>query len=113
VFNESFLHRMKLFPVGEPFDRRNFFPLLHHRKGKTRIDTFSVDNHRAGAALPVVAPFLAAGQVKLIAQQIQQSCARVDVGIAPLCPGSAPISAAAARTPNLPLANKVVLAIAN
>jgi hypothetical protein len=43
---------------------------MHHRKRKTRIYPAPVDMDRAGAALPVVAPFFGPRQSDVLAEAI-------------------------------------------
>jgi len=57
---------------------------MHDRERQTTIDALSIDDDRAGAALPLVAALLRAGQPEMLAQRIEQSGARVEIeGIAP------------------------------
>ena len=46
--------------------------LLHHREREAGVDPAAVHQHRAGAALAVVAALLGAGQSAVLAQQVQQ-----------------------------------------
>ena len=46
--------------------------VLHDRQRQAGIDPPAVDQHRAGAALAVVAALLGAGQVELVAQQVEE-----------------------------------------
>ena len=52
--------------------------LVHERKTQTRVDALAVHVDRAGAALPVIAPLLRAGQVHRLAQRVEKRGARVD-----------------------------------
>jgi hypothetical protein len=52
---------------------------VHHRQGQAGIDPPAIDNHRAGAALAVVATFLGAGELQVFPQGIEQSGAGVEV----------------------------------
>src|SRR5262249_24905536 len=46
--------------------------VLHHRKGEAGIDPPPVRQHGAGAALPVIASLLGAGQIEMIAQCVEE-----------------------------------------
>ena len=49
------------------------------RKGQAGEHALAIDMHRAGAALALVAAFLGAGQVQVVAQGIEQRDARLDL----------------------------------
>ena len=46
--------------------------VLHDGEREAGIDAPSVDQHRAGAALAVIAALLGAGEVEMIAQRVEQ-----------------------------------------
>ena len=77
MLDEGGLQRMQRFAVGEPLDRRDRLAVMHHRQRQAGIDAAAVDQHRAGAALAVVAALLRAGEREMLAQSIEQSRARV------------------------------------
>ena len=52
---------------------------VHHRERQARVDAAAVDDHRAGAALALVAALLGAGQVQVLAQRVEQGGARVEL----------------------------------
>ncbi len=52
--------------------------LVHHRERQARIDAPAVDDHRAGAALAVVAALLGAGEMQMLAQRVEQRGARIE-----------------------------------
>ena len=56
----------------EAFYGRDLGAVFHHREGQAGIDPPAVDKHRAGAALAVITAFLRAGQIKVIAQRVEQ-----------------------------------------
>jgi hypothetical protein len=62
LFKESLLYRTKLLSFHQPLDRRNFFSFGLHSQGHTRIARLSIDENRAGAALPALATDLGSGQ---------------------------------------------------
>ena len=53
--------------------------LVHHRQAQAGVDPPPFDDHRAGAALAVVAALLGAGQVQMLAQRIEQRRARIEL----------------------------------
>ena len=79
MLDEGRLHRMQILAVGEPFDRGDGLAVVHHRERQAGVDAASIDQHRAGAALTVVATFLRAGQREMLTQCIEQRGARVQV----------------------------------
>ena len=46
--------------------------IFHDGKCKARVDTPAIDQHRAGAALAVIAALFRAGQVEMFAQGVEQ-----------------------------------------
>ena len=44
----------------------------------TKVDGFAVDQHSARPAGPLVAPLLGAGQLKVVAQQVEKRCAEIE-----------------------------------
>ena len=52
---------------------------VHDGERQAGIDPPPVDDHRAGAALAVVAALLGAGQVQMLAQRVEQRGARVEL----------------------------------
>jgi hypothetical protein len=57
---------------------------MHHRQSQAGIDAPAVNDHRAGAALPVVAALLRAGKLQPLAQRVEQGRARVELELAGL-----------------------------
>ena len=55
---------------------------VHDRQRQAGIDALAVDQHGAGAALALVAPFLGAGQMQMLAQRVEQGRPRVEVEFA-------------------------------
>ncbi len=69
---------MKLVTLGETLDGRDVIALVHHGEGQAGIDPPAVDQHRAGAALAVVAAFLRTREADVFAQCIEQGRARIE-----------------------------------
>ena len=59
-------------PAREAFDGRDLRAVLHDGEREAGIDAPAVDQHRAGAALAVVAALLGAGEVEMLAQRVEQ-----------------------------------------
>ena len=72
MLDECRLHRVHMLRGPETFDRGHVVVLMHDRKRETGVDAPTIDNHRAGAALTVVAAFLGAGQMQMLAQRVEQ-----------------------------------------
>ena len=56
-----------------------------HREQRAGLDAAAVDQDGAGAALARVAADVRAGQEKVLAQEVDQEHARLDVGFARPC----------------------------
>ena len=78
VLDEGGLHRMQLVRRAQAFDGGDLGALVHHRQRQAGVDAPAVDDHRAGAALAVVAALLGAGQVQVLAQRVEQRGAGVE-----------------------------------
>lgn len=70
MLDERRLHRVQFLRRTKPFDRRHRIALVHDGKAKAGIDADAVHQHRAGAALTMIAAFLGAHQADMIAQRI-------------------------------------------
>ncbi len=62
----------------QAFDRQDVRSVLLHGERKTSVDPSSVDQHRAGPALALVAALLAAGERELLTQEVEQRRPRSD-----------------------------------
>ena len=65
-------------PSRQALDGGDLVPVVHHREGQAGVDAPAVDQHRAGAALAVVAALLGAGQAEVLAQRVEQRHARLE-----------------------------------
>ena len=72
VVDERLLQRVQDFALGQALNGRDFFALGHHGQREAAVHAAAVDQHRAGAALAVVAAFLRARQVEVFAQRVEQ-----------------------------------------
>ena len=79
VFDERGLHGMHLVGRAQAFDGGDAIAFVHHRQREAGIDAPSARDHRAGAALAVIAALLGAGEMQVIAQRIEQRGARVEL----------------------------------
>ena len=78
VPQEGRLERMQFFGRSQTLDGEDVVALMHHRERQAGIDPPPIHQHRAGAALAVIAPLLGAGQMQMLAQQIEQRGTDVD-----------------------------------
>ena len=79
VVDEGLLHRVqRAVAAGQALDRRDLPALGHGGQRQAGQHAAAVDQHRAGAALALVAALLGAGQRQVLAQRIQQGDARVE-----------------------------------
>jgi hypothetical protein len=46
MLHKCSLNRMKIARLTDAFDRCDFFPLVHRRKGQTRVNSAAIDMHR-------------------------------------------------------------------
>ena len=58
--------------LGEPLDGRDRAAILHDRELKAGVHAYAVDQHRAGATLAMVAALLGAGEIEVLAQEVEQ-----------------------------------------
>src|SRR6476661_2981952 len=72
VLDEGRLHRVELIPLRQPLDRRDLLALDAGGERQARENAPPVDDHRAGSALPLVAPLFRAGEMEPFAQRVEQ-----------------------------------------
>jgi hypothetical protein len=78
---KRFLHRMQWTAVDrQPFDRPDPVPVRHHRKRGAGFDRLTVEVHHAGAALGGVATDMGAGEPQILAQELHEKRAGIDIG---------------------------------
>ena len=68
MLDEGGLHRMQLLALRETFDGRDLVAFHSRGEKETGIHPPAIDEHGAGAALAMVAAFLRAGEVEMLAQ---------------------------------------------
>ena len=76
--DERGLQRMQRIGRAQSFDGRDIASFVHDRQSEAGVDTLSVEDHRAGAALAMIAPFLCSGEMQVFAQRIEQRGPRVE-----------------------------------
>jgi len=77
VLDERPLDVMQLAVPGNPFDGDDFRTLVGDRERQTAIHPPPIKQHRAGAALTVVATLLRPGQAEVLTQQVEDRRTRV------------------------------------
>ncbi len=70
--------------LRQPLDRGDRRALGHHGEREAGVHAPAVDEHGAGAALPLIAALLGADQAQALAQGIEQRHARIDAQAARL-----------------------------
>jgi hypothetical protein len=75
--DERGLDGMEFVTLCQALDREHMCAIVTDRESKAGIDSSSVDQDRAGAALPAVAPLLGSGKVEAFAKKIQKGDPRV------------------------------------
>ena len=83
MVDERLLQRKQCAVRGQALDRGHIGAVLHHGQGEAGIDPPPVDQHRARAALAVIAALLGAGQVEMVAQRIEQGRPRRELELSP------------------------------
>ena len=79
---ERLLHRMQRRAVGsQPLDGPHFVAVGHDRERGAGLHRLAVEMHDAGAALRGVAADMGAGQPQILAQELHQEGAGVDIGV--------------------------------
>jgi len=79
MLNKRLLERMQVVAIRrQPIDSDDLGVLVRDGEGQAAIDAPAVEQDGAGAALPVVAALLGAGEAEPLAQRIQQRRARID-----------------------------------
>ena len=78
MLHEGGLERVQAARLAQALYRGDFATVERNRQLEARIDPYSVDEHRAGATLSVVATLLRADQVELVTQQVEQGGPRLD-----------------------------------
>jgi len=73
MFEELPLQRMEIVALRQALDGLDRVPFGLDRKHQARADQATIDNYAAGAAVARTAPLLAAGQMELVTQHVQQS----------------------------------------
>ena len=70
MLHKCSLNRMKIARLTDAFDRGDLFPLVHRRKGQTRINSTAIDMHRTSATLTVVTALLRSCEVQGLTQTV-------------------------------------------
>ena len=70
---------MQLVTIRETFDGCDLVAFVHHRERQTRIESPSVHQHGAGAALAVIASFFRASKLQPLPQCVEQRHARINI----------------------------------
>ena len=79
VLAERRLHRVQLAVLGEALDRDHLGAVGLHREHGAGLDRAAVDVDHAGAALAGVAADMGAGEAEMLAQELDQERARLDL----------------------------------
>ena len=77
---EGFLHRVQSAVRGKPLDGGDGRAVHGDRERRAGLHRLAVEMHDAGAALRGVAADMGAGQPQVLAQELHQQRARVDIG---------------------------------
>jgi hypothetical protein len=72
------LQRMKLLALRQAFNGLDLAPIDQRGEREARLHALSIDEDRAGSALPEVTAFLRASELQVFAQGIEQGGARIE-----------------------------------
>jgi hypothetical protein len=78
LLDERGLERMQLLLVRQPLDGRDLGSIARDREHEAAVRAAPVEQHRAGAALPVIAPLLGSGEAEPLPQWVEQRGACID-----------------------------------
>jgi hypothetical protein len=81
MMNECLLKWMKVSDLTQSLDGRDFIVLMHDGQRQAAVHSTAIDEDRAGATLPMVAPFLRTRQTQMFAAQIQDRRANIHVHV--------------------------------
>ena len=79
LIDEGLLDGMKCSVLGKTFDGRDLGPFGGGGEDKAGVHAPPIQMHGAGAALSEIAALLGARQLQVLAQEIEQGSARVDL----------------------------------
>jgi hypothetical protein len=66
------------FAVGDTLDRCYVLAVMHCGERQTRVDAAPVEQHRASAALTVIATLLGSCEREMFPQSVEKSCPRIE-----------------------------------
>src|SRR5271163_1888226 len=78
VLYEGRLQRVQRFTVGEPLYRRDRLAVMHCGERQAGVDATAVQQHRASAALAMIAPLLGSREREMLTQSIEKGCPRIE-----------------------------------
>lgn len=79
VFDESFLDRVQLSVLRQPFDGRDVTAIRLHGEVKAGFDKFAVEQNGTGAAFTDDAADVSAGKADILAKEVREKQTRLDV----------------------------------
>ena len=85
MLDERRLHRVQVVGRAQALDGGDLVALVHDREREAGGDPPAIHDHGAGAALALIAALLAAGQMQVLAQCVEQGGARIELEL-PACP---------------------------
>ena len=78
LIDEGLLHRMQLAVCARPSIVVMLRPCAADRERQAGQYAAAIEQHRAGAALPVVATFLRSGEAEVLAQRVEQRAFEIE-----------------------------------
>jgi len=81
MVKEGFLKRMKLFPLRQPLNCKNFLAVDLGDKNETGIYRMSIHQNCASSAFAYLASPLRAGQTQLIAKEVEERHVRANINL--------------------------------
>src|SRR3546814_9107503 len=78
MLDERLLHRVRPVRCPKALDRHDVVVVMLHRQAEAAVDPPSARDHRAGAALSVIAALFRARQAQMFAQCVEECRARIE-----------------------------------
>src|SRR3546814_8741218 len=78
MLDKRLLHRVRSVRCPKALDRHDVVVVMLHRQAEAAVDPPSARDHRAGAALSVIAALFRARQAQMLAQCVEERRARIE-----------------------------------
>src|SRR5260221_10830908 len=76
--DKGLLHGMQLLTMSQPFNSKHIILIVNDGQAQARVNPPSIDLHRTGAALTMIATFLCASETNTLPDDIQKGGPWID-----------------------------------